>query len=57
MNKSMNGLASKTASLCLAALSLGTGIQAGEAKPSGDTTVYYIEGKKRVHVKGCRRLT
>jgi hypothetical protein len=26
-------------------------------KPSGDTTVYYVEGKKRVHREGCRRLT
>lgn len=34
-----------------------TGDTPAGAKPSGDTTVYHVEGKKRVHVKGCRRLT
>jgi len=34
-----------------------TGDTPAEAKPSGDTTVYYTEGKNRVHVVGCRRLT
>ena len=31
----------------------------GETKTGlpGDTTVYHAEGKKRVHVKACRRLT
>ena len=28
-----------------------------EAKPSGDTTVYHVPGKKRVHVVDCPRLT
>jgi arylsulfatase A-like enzyme len=30
---------------------------AKDTKLPGDTTVYHVEGKKRVHVKGCRRLT
>jgi len=34
-----------------------TGDESAKAKPSGDITVYYVEGKKRVHVEGCRRLT
>ncbi len=32
-----------------------TGLQAAE-KPSGDTVVYLLEGKNRVHVAKCRRL-
>jgi len=40
----------------LAALFLGLTVSADETKPPGDTTVYYKEGKKRVHVKECRRL-
>jgi hypothetical protein len=34
-----------------------TGFVTAAAKPSGDITVYYAEGKRRVHVVGCRRLT
>jgi arylsulfatase A-like enzyme len=34
-----------------------TGGKSAEAKPSGDITVYHVEGKKRVHREGCRRLT
>ena len=26
-------------------------------QPSGDTQVFYVEGKNRVHAEGCRRLT
>lgn len=32
-----------------------TGLQAAE-KPAGDTVVYHMEGKNRVHVATCRRL-
>jgi hypothetical protein len=34
-----------------------TGDSPGAAKPSGETVVYHEEGKNRVHVQGCRRLT
>lgn len=34
-----------------------TGEAPEEAKPAGDTVVYHAEGKRRVHVEGCRRLT
>ena len=33
------------------------GNEPAEAKLSGETTVYHEEGKQRVHVDGCRRLT
>lgn len=45
----------KFLSVLAAVLLVGAGIQAGEAKPSGDTIVYG-EGK-RVHREGCPRLT
>lgn len=38
-------------------LLLAPGIGAEETKVPGDTIVYRAEGKKRVHVVGCRRLT
>lgn len=33
-----------------------TGDATVEAAPEGDELVYYVEGKNRVHVEGCRRL-
>lgn len=38
-------------------LLLSTSLHAAETKPSGDTVVYHVSGKNRVHVVGCRRLT
>ncbi len=32
-----------------------TGLQAAET-PSGDTVVYHMEGKNRIHVSNCRRF-
>lgn len=40
---------------CLGVLLLAVGLQAAE-KPPGDTVVYHMEGKNRVHVAQCRRL-
>ncbi|MBI1336323.1 MAG: hypothetical protein GC164_05110 [Phycisphaera sp.] len=38
------------------AMLLTSTVFADQAKPPGDTLVYYNEGKKTVHVEGCRRL-
>ncbi len=40
---------------CLGVLLLAAGLRAAE-KPPGDTVVYHMEGKNRVHVAQCRRL-
>ena len=42
--------------MILAALLVTATMASAEDKPSGDTTVYHVPGKKRVHVKECRRL-
>ncbi len=34
-----------------------TDYEPAKARPSGETTVYHQEGKERVHLEGCRRLT
>ena len=34
-----------------------TGERLAVEKPPGDTMVYHVEGKNRVHVLGCRRLS
>jgi uncharacterized protein YodC (DUF2158 family) len=43
-------------SMILAALLVTATMASADEKPSGDTTVYHVPGKKRVHVKECRRL-
>ena len=43
-------------SRCPGSTTQGKGNAAPEAVSKEETTVFYIEGKKRVHVNGCRRL-
>jgi len=57
MKKSSLRAQLKPTSLLTIILLLASGFQLANAQPSGETTVFHENGKNRVHIDGCRRLS